>query len=670
MRGINAHQRAMSGSVDTRRFRLPLSHVVKLLITCLWLLPFSVFSAEIEVPSDVDVVQLDGQWSFMDDPDHSLTLTEVIEARARGRFMGMASGLSRGYTASASWLTLDLKNSSASDVSIFLRFGPQFLDHVDVYWQVGKDASSPADYRLIRLGDHMAEPFLPAAAFPFMALPVDLTHGSVRRVYVRLETTSSHFMYASVASRWRFTRDGVVKIAWQCAYQSLALWVAMLTFLQGFRLRDLTHGLYGCLPLGLCLNSVGTEGTLFLVAPFWVDPLNDWLVGGSILLMFGGLSLFGARFFDARSRHPFWYRYLVSLTLLSVWAFMASGTVWYGRITTIVMGAGLLLWIFMVWASAHMIRNGERQIGQMMLMAFLLPLFVAATSMLRYLGLVPQSTQTLALVPVTSLIHMVFMSLALSERLSLIESKLRSAVHQISLETEHRGEKEKLIAMMTHEIRSPISVIQAAVQSLQIIEGAPSQEREIRYERISSSIRRLSLMMTIAENHTGRKNELIEKQACAFDLLLATKSVIELFDESDRSRIHLEALSGIPRIFGVEMLLCFCWMNLIDNACKYSPAGSDIKISLLNSRWQGVDGVIWQIEDQGPGIPKGREETIFEQYWRSGECMNIPGMGLGLHLARNVVKEHGGRLYAEAARPAGACFVCWLPLKPVNGEDE
>jgi signal transduction histidine kinase len=630
-------------------------------VILLWVVLAPISLASVEIQNPVDTVVLDGQWSFLDDPNQTLDIGDALTAYGRGAFVALTKPLGRGYTSAASWLAIDLENPSQSDQQVILRLDPQQLDHVDVYWQVGPDVSSAKSYRIQPLGDHVPAIQKPME-LPFMGVPIELKANALQRVFVRVQTTSSHLMSSSLVSPQRFQREGIVRLAWLCAFQGITLWVAIMAFLEAFRLKDLTHGIYGCLPLGLCLSSIGTEGTAFVLATPIAHHINDWLVGASVALGFGGVSVFANRIFQTRIYHPFWYRYLLYLTALSLADFPASGTVWYGRITYVVMIAGLVFWVFLVWASTRMIVRGERQLGQLMLLAFMVPVLVAAVGMLRYLGVVAQSEFTQALLPLSSLVHMVFMTLALSERLSRLEAQYKNAIQEALMETEHRRDKEKLIAMLTHEIRSPVSVIRAANQSLQLLEDSASSERWQRYRRIERSIQRLSLLMDLTENHAGRESEQLGMLQQPFYPVAATRMIIGWLDEADQKRVGLDVQGSIPRIMGAERMLCFAWMNLIDNACKFSPDQSPILITISPIWSEGRSGVQWQIEDQGPGISPGSTEKIFEKYWRAGETNNAPGMGLGLYLARSIIERHGGHIIAETGRATGARFQCWLPL--------
>jgi two-component system sensor histidine kinase KdpD len=103
------------------------------------------------------------------------------------------------------------------------------------------------------------------------------------------------------------------------------------------------------------------------------------------------------------------------------------------------------------------------------------------------------------------------------------------------------------------------------------------------------------------------------------------------------------------------------FVNLLENAGKYTPAGSAIEIAAR----AGSDSVTITVDDHGPGLPPGREEAIFEKFERGVKESATPGVGLGLAIARAIVQAHGGVIRAanrvENGRTAGARFIIELP---------
>jgi two-component system sensor histidine kinase KdpD len=116
---------------------------------------------------------------------------------------------------------------------------------------------------------------------------------------------------------------------------------------------------------------------------------------------------------------------------------------------------------------------------------------------------------------------------------------------------------------------------------------------------------------------------------------------------ADLPLIHFDAVL-------IERVLC----NLLENAAKYTPAGSRITLSAETS---GADIDI-KVFDNGPGLPQGREEAVFEKFTRGERESSKPGVGLGLAICRAIVEAHKGRIHAGVSPDGGACIIISLPL--------
>jgi signal transduction histidine kinase len=213
--------------------------------------------------------------------------------------------------------------------------------------------------------------------------------------------------------------------------------------------------------------------------------------------------------------------------------------------------------------------------------------------------------------------------------------------------------------MITHEIRTPIAVIDAATQTLEVLDESPSADREERYERIHRSVNRLSVLLDLAVAQTRSEIADWTLTQSLFQPGSLTNEVVKLLGNPLAQRIVISTTEPLPALLGDDRMLRFALLNLLDNACKYSPPDSPVHVYV-----QVKDGgVMWRVEDSGLGIPPGMEEKIFEKYVRASESAGKAGLGLGLYLARHIVSRHGGTLKVEIGHPNGACFVCWLPAR-------
>jgi two-component system sensor histidine kinase KdpD len=101
------------------------------------------------------------------------------------------------------------------------------------------------------------------------------------------------------------------------------------------------------------------------------------------------------------------------------------------------------------------------------------------------------------------------------------------------------------------------------------------------------------------------------------------------------------------------------FINLLENAIKYTPAHSPIDLSAS----QDGASIVIEVADRGPGLPPGDEQRIFEKFYRARAPQNGSGVGLGLTICRGVVEAHGGRIGAENRSGGGAVFRFTLPIE-------
>ena len=142
------------------------------------------------------------------------------------------------------------------------------------------------------------------------------------------------------------------------------------------------------------------------------------------------------------------------------------------------------------------------------------------------------------------------------------------------------------------------------------------------------------------------------------DLTQLLRDVVGAADlAQDEVRVRTEVSGALPRVHGDRERLRQVIRNLVDNAVKYSSAGSEVRV-----RATTYDGDIRvDVQDYGPGIPLEDHKLIFEKFGRSGGGAAKPGTGLGLFIARSIVEAHGGWLDVESAPDQGATFTLELP---------
>jgi signal transduction histidine kinase len=124
--------------------------------------------------------------------------------------------------------------------------------------------------------------------------------------------------------------------------------------------------------------------------------------------------------------------------------------------------------------------------------------------------------------------------------------------------------------------------------------------------------------------------------------------------------LHLDLHTGLPAIFADRQRLEQIAVNLISNACKYTPRGGAVSVTLRN----GGDALRVEVRDNGVGIPYEAQQHIFTPFYRADNPLRdeVGGTGLGLSITRKLVELHGGAIWFESAPNQGSVFCFTLPL--------
>jgi two-component system sensor histidine kinase KdpD len=239
---------------------------------------------------------------------------------------------------------------------------------------------------------------------------------------------------------------------------------------------------------------------------------------------------------------------------------------------------------------------------------------------------------------------------------------------QVQIETERL--RNTLLSSVSHDLRTPLAAITGAASSL--LEGEANDTPTTRHE----------LLQTIYEEG-GRLNRLVGNLLQMTQLESGTLVVhkewqpIEevigsALDRLETPLAHHVVTTRVPpdlRMIRFDSVLIEqVLVNLLENAAKYTPPGSEIEVRAdIND-----DSATLSVADRGPGLPPGDEQRIFDKFYRSDNAGRSGGVGLGLAICRAIVEAHGGRIWAENRPDGGARFVFTLPFdgQPLALEQE
>jgi two-component system, OmpR family, sensor histidine kinase KdpD len=227
----------------------------------------------------------------------------------------------------------------------------------------------------------------------------------------------------------------------------------------------------------------------------------------------------------------------------------------------------------------------------------------------------------------------------------------------ISMESERL--RNSLLAALSHDLRTPLAGLVGLAESLELtkpelaglqLETARAIAEEAR--RMSALVNNLLDMARIQSGEVKLNRQWQPLEEVVGSALQAVRTAL------GRRRVEVALAHDLPLVEFDATLIERVLYNLLENATKYTPDGTLIQIGAAVSG----DNLVVTVSDQGPGLPKGQQDSIFEKFTRGSRESATPGVGLGLAISRAIVEAHHGRIWAQDNPGGGARFSFTLPL--------
>ena len=223
--------------------------------------------------------------------------------------------------------------------------------------------------------------------------------------------------------------------------------------------------------------------------------------------------------------------------------------------------------------------------------------------------------------------------------------------------------KSLFISTVSHEFRNPLTVIQTAVELIEM-QGAnlTDTKRAIYLKRIQGAVQSLEKLMEEVLFMGRAEAEKLVYNPALLNVEQFCRELIKDFSIVKNSVCEIVFTCYSDRTDAVmdEGLLHYLFENLLSNAVKYSPTGGKIQFDLICDPIQKV--AIFYIQDQGIGIPEPDQARLFESFYRASNVQSIQGTGLGLVIVKRCVDAHRGQISVTSQVGIGTTFTVILPL--------
>lgn len=240
------------------------------------------------------------------------------------------------------------------------------------------------------------------------------------------------------------------------------------------------------------------------------------------------------------------------------------------------------------------------------------------------------------------------------------QTELHEQREALSRERQVNQLQRQFVSMVSHEFRTPLSIIDGNARRIGRHIDPPRPERIGEgVEKIRAAVQRLGELMESLLDGARLEEGKIAFAPCPLHLRDLLAEIIGNHAEVNPGYRIVAELDGLPdRITGDPKLLRQVFSNLLSNAIKYSPDSKTVWVT-GESLPSGDAKIV--VEDRGIGIPEQELAKLFERFFRASTSTGIAGSGIGLHLARQFVELHGGSIEARSTVGEGSSFSVTLP---------
>jgi two-component system, sensor histidine kinase LadS len=575
-----------------------------------------------------------------------------LETAVRQTYTPFTGVLSRGYSASAHWILLEIP---AHGAPLGLRILPSWLDQITLH-----DPDTGA--APVTLGDRFPEAtgLFHGPGHSFELAP----HPQPRRIWLRVQSTSSHFVNAEVLTLDRFGAANTQRMIWSVVYVTLLVFLFLLLMpiwwtqrdqlLGRFLLKHAVYIYYGAAYLGLPP----------LLLSDWLPPVFfDRAFVFSVLLVTPLILRFDCALLAQYNPWPLWLNLLKAVSWVSVGnlLFMVAGYTSQALELNlqIILGASLVVMLAVVSVRPEAVIE-QLMPKKVVVIYYLIIVCSLPLGLISLLGWVDPREWSLYVLILHGLIAGVFMAGVLFVRVQRqtaqhqqVRWQLDRTREDMALEQRRRQEQSQFLHMLMHELKTPLSVVALAL-------GTRGQQQK-NLDLASRAVQDMKAILDrcvqadkLGEVALDLRSEEIDLAALVNNSAAATPRLNE--------RYALQ-VQGSTRVCSDRQLLKIVLNNLLDNAARYSDPVTLVRVDLHSVVHGKQAGVAVHVANT-PGLAGWPDaQQVFSKYYRSAGAQRDSGSGLGLFLAQQLATNLGGSLQYRPT-PLAVEFVLWIPQTP------
>ena len=570
--------------------------------------------------------------------------------------------LNRGFGTTVLWVRLRADPQWQSRPGkVALIVGAPYLDHVDIVLP----SQGGVPWQSIETGDHHGwKPGLRRARQFVVEWPV----AAGDTAYLRIQSASNRLVTVKLASEADAEQIGAVSFLGAGLVLGLLLLLSGWAFTHAALYRDRITLAYGAYQLSALAMSLGLLGI-----SHWMQLIDLLSLGwADVITTYGVLmtSLTGAvfhRVFLQQAQASAWALRFLDVTIAAALgllvAALAGQAPWALRVngSFVAFTVSVLVPLFVVPG----FRRASRT-GRLIRLAYGGLSVLMVSTLLGFLGVFDLGALTL-LAPVlhnlgTALLLLLLINLQRREWMAQsqhFQETARLAELESTLAREERDQKDRFLAMLTHELRTPLSVIRLVLDSIKPRVNAADQAKLTHAQGATRDIDDV-IERALQTDRLERGNLVIQRQPCELESFVAGIALNHPAGERLEVNLPKQAAVLVTDALWLRTLLA----NLVDNALKYSAPGTLARLEVSPQTLDGREGISFRVVNEpGPaGVPDAQQ--VFQKFYRSQGARRTSGSGLGLYLVAGLARELGGRIRMVSDAPPGlVVFELWLPMQ-------
>ena len=610
-------------------------------------------------------------YQLYEDKTHELEFDDFMQLVADGSLETHHKSLSKGYVRPTFWLYWNFFGDYFINQDQLLLITPNFVDEVNVYYRPMGDPDAEwvrreaGDMTLGIRGDLDYR-------FPVFKIPQTLTPNFGYEFVVRIKTTSTVIFEASLWQPQEFIEYAAKQTGYLSFYLGLTALSSLLAVILAFIIRSrLLWAVTGFSSVYILIACI--QGYVTWLLPNINFPLQHYLTNAASIFSYALLIWVSAEALDLKKHLPKIYNLMLAVMLVIILQLILVPFNLYGIgfnfLGVLYLGIALVFFFsfFYVWHKEHY-RPLTLLFGLSPLICFLAS-FLSLAILLGWIDYDRRIYLTWQYAPIFNTLLVTVLAVIRSYEEKGLRHEHLLMTRELQIEREASFHQRQFMGMVSHEFRTPLSVISMAMQNLNLLQQDEPQVIQ-RYQRIQKAIDRLVQLTDncLADSRISAKALHLEKELTNWGQLIEESCYLASLSEQHELQVVLEGkVSSFNELKGYSLevdkaLLQIALSNLLDNAVKHTRKGK-IHVSLSLSHTQ----YFLTVEDQGGGIAPELVALLFERYQRSltkesERSTTTKGYGLGLHVALQIVKAHGGDLQLTKNTPEGCTFQLSLPI--------